>query len=194
MTTPYITKAEVHAAADRVDADGKKPSGTNVREITGYGSYTTITAYLESWIAPDQRVHLSPVPDGLGIAVDALTADIWHMARTAAQAETAALIKQANIEVQDAQRAAALAGEQTDRVAADLAAAQEVVATLEQKVIERDQQINECAEYIRQLEVEAGRKTGEIETLQRTLAQFAPATADTGKTARSKAPEHQPAA
>jgi len=194
MRADYITKAVVHDAANRADANGKKATATNVREITGYGSYSTITAYLQSWTPPDQRLNIPPVPEGLSVAVDALTADIWYVARTFAQQETAAQIAQANADVQDAQRAAEHAGKQTDRVAAALAAAQKVVATLEQKVTERDQQINECAEYIRQLEVEAGRKTGEIETLQRTLAQFAPATADTGKTARSKATEHQPTA
>jgi hypothetical protein len=192
--TAYVTRSEVHATADRVDAEGRKPAATNVREIIGRGSYSTITAHLQSWTPPDQRLQLPPVPDGLSSAVNVLTGDLWHMARIASQAEAAARIEQANAEVQDARAAAAHVGEQADRLAADLEAAQQRIAGLEQIVTERDQQLNECAEYIRQWEVEAARKTGEIETLQRTLAQFAPATADTRKTTKQKAADEQPAA
>ncbi len=116
------------------------------------------------------------------------------MARVAAQAEAAARIEQANAELQDARTAASHAGEQADHLTVDLAAAQRRIAELEQIVTERDQQINECGEYIRQWEMEVARKTGEVETLQRTLAQFAPATADTRETTKQKAADEQPVA
>ena len=67
----YVTKAEVHAAADRVDADGKKPSATNVRETIGRGSNSTIAEHLKTWRPRDQAAQ-DQRQDGLedGIVVD----------------------------------------------------------------------------------------------------------------------------
>lgn len=189
----YITKAEVHDAADCVDADGQRPSPKTVRAQLGRGSFTTIENHLSTWTPQDQRLQLPPVPDGLAAAVSSMTADLWHVARTAAQAETAAQTEQAHADVAEARAAAQHAGEKADLLAGELRAAQQRAAELEQMVAARDQQLNECAEYIRQLEVEDGRKSGEIDSLQRMLGQFTPAAADTRKTAKKAAAE-QPAA
>jgi hypothetical protein len=180
----YITQAEVHAVADRVDADGKKPSAASVREITGRGSNSTITAHLKSWTPRDQRLELPPVPDGLMSTVSALTVDLWHMARTFASGEHAAQIAQATADTAEAQAAAAAVGDQADRLATDLGAALERVAELEKLVAERDQQIGEHANYAHQLEIDAARKDTEIETLRRTLREFAPAAVETRKSTK----------
>jgi hypothetical protein len=183
----YITWAEVQTAADRVDADGKKASAANVREITGHGSYSTITTHLKSWVPRDQRLDLPPVPDGLMSTVSALTLDLWHMARTVASEEHAAQIAQATADTAEAQAAAAAVGDQADRLAADLGAALEHVAELKKLVAERDQQIGECANYVHQLEIDAARKDAEIETLRRTLSEFTPAAVETRKSTKLKA-------
>lgn len=191
--TPYITRAEVHDAADRVDAGGRRPTAKTVREVLERGSFTTIENHLSTWTPQDQRLQLPLVPDGLTAAVSSMTADLWHVARTAAQAEMAAQTEQANADVAEARAAAQHAGEKADLLAGELRAAQQRAAELEQMVAARDQNLNECAEYIRQLEVEDGRKSGEIESLQRMLAQFTPAAAGTRKTEK-KAVAEQPAA
>jgi len=183
----YITQAKVHAAADRVDADGKKPSAASVREITGRGSNSTITAHLKSWTPRDQRLELPPVPDGLMSTVSALAVDLWHMARTFASEEHAAQIAQATADTAEAQAAAAAVGDQADRLAADLGAALGRVADLEKLVAERDQQIGEYANYTHQLEIDAARKDAEIETLRRTLSEFTPAAVETRKSTKPKA-------
>jgi hypothetical protein len=177
----YVTLAEVHAAADRVDAEGKKPSAASVREKTGHGSNSTITTHLKSWVPRDQRLELPPVPDGLMSTVSALTLDLWHMARTFASEEHATQIAQATAATAEAQAAAAAVGDQADRLAADLGAALERVAELKKLVAERDQQIGECANYVHQLEIDAARKDAEIETLRRTLSEFTPAAVETRK-------------
>jgi hypothetical protein len=193
MTIAYITRAEVHTAADQIDADGQKPAAKSIREITGRGSFSTITAHLASWKPRDQRLSEPPVPDGLASSVGALTADLWHIARTAAQAETIAQIEQAAADVAEARAAAAASGKQADRFAAELGTARKRIAELEQMVAARDQQSNECAEYIRQLEVEEGRKAGEIDSLRHMVAQFTPAAAGARKIVK-KADAEQPAA
>ncbi|WP_315766323.1 MULTISPECIES: DNA-binding protein [unclassified Bradyrhizobium] len=191
MTT-YITRAEVHDAADQIDANGRKPTTKAIREITKHGSYSTIETHLNTWTPRDQRLELPPIPEGLTATVASLTADLWHMARTAAQTEATAAIGQATADAAEARAAAAHAGEQADRLAADLAAARQRIAELEKMVAERDQQIKQCEEYNREWQLEDARKDGEIESLRHALAQFTPAPADTRKSTK-KAADEQPA-
>jgi hypothetical protein len=176
----YITRAEVHAAADQVDENGKKPTSTSVRAVIGRGSNSTIDAHLQSWVPRDQRLELPPVPDSLTSSVSALTLDLWHMARLFASKELAAQIAQATADTAEAQATAVAVGDRADRLAADLGAALERVA-------ERDQQIDEYANYAQQLQIDVARKDGEIETLRRTLTEFTPAAVESHKSTRQEA-------
>lgn len=185
--TAYITRAEVHGAADQIDADGRKPSAKAVREITKRGSYSTIETHLGTWTPRDQRLELPPIPAGVTATVDSLTADLWHIALDAAQQQATAEIERAVADAAEARTAAARAGEHADRLAADLAVAQERISVLEQTVVEYDQQINQRAERIRDWELEAARKDGEIESLRHALAQFTAAPADALKPAMNTA-------
>ena len=183
----YITRAEVHAAADHVDANGKKPTSTSVRAITGRGSNSTIDAHLLSWVPRDQRLELPPVPDGLTCSVSALTLDLWHMARTFASEALAAQIAQATADTAEAQATAGVVGDRADRLSVDLGAALERVAELEGLVAERDQQIGEYANYAQQLQIDAAKKDGEIETLRRTLGEFTPVPVESHKSTMQEA-------
>lgn len=189
----YITKAEVHDAADRVDADGQRPSAKTVRALLGRGSFTTIDNHLQTWKPRDQRLELPPVPEGLTATVSSVIADLWHISRAAAQGETAAQTEQAVADVAEARMAAQHAGEKADRLVKELRDARQRIADLEKMIAERDQQIAEYDKCNRQWQVEDARKAGEIESLQRTVSQFAPATAETRKNAKKTA-DVQPAA
>ncbi|WP_035679292.1 DNA-binding protein [Bradyrhizobium liaoningense] len=190
--TAYITRAEVHGAADQIDADGRKPSAKAVREITKRGSYSTIETHLGTWTPRDHRLGLPPIPAGVTATVDSLTADLWHIALDAAQQQAMADIERAVAEAAEARTAAARVGEHADHLAADLAAAQQRISVLEETVAERDLQINQRAELIRHWELEAARKEGEIASLHHTLAQVTAAPADASKS--TKNPAQQPAA
>ncbi|WP_375791111.1 DNA-binding protein [Bradyrhizobium sp. vgs-9] len=190
--TAYITRAEFHGAADQIDADGRKPSAKAVREITKRGSYSTIETHLGTWTPRDQRLELPPIPAGLTATVDSLTADLWHIALDSAKQQAMAEIERVVAEATEARTAAARVGEQADRLAADLAAAQQRISVLEETVAERDQQINQRAERIRDWELEAARMEGEIASLHHTLAQFTAAPADASKSTKNAA--QQPAA
>jgi hypothetical protein len=191
--TAYITRAEVHDAADQIDADGRKASAKAIREITKRGSYSTIEAHLNTWTPRDQRLELPPIPAGLTATVASLTADLWHIAGTAARAEATAEIERAAAHAAEARAAAAHAGEQADRLAADLAAAHQRIAALEHTVAERGQQIDQCMEDVHDRELEAARKDGEIESLRHALAQFTSVSADARRSTK-KAVDQQPAA
>ena len=189
----YITKIEVHDAADRIDSDGQRPSAKTVRALVGRGSFTTIDSHLQSWVPRDQRLELPPVPEGLTTTVSSVITDLWHISRAAVHAETAAQIERANANVAEARAAAQHAGEKADRLADELRAERQRSADLEKMIAKRDQQIEEYVDCVRQWQVEDARKTGEIESLQRLVAQFAPAATDKRKGAKKDAAE-QPAA
>jgi hypothetical protein len=190
--TAYITRAEVHGVADQIDADGRKPSAKAVRGITKRGSYSTIETHLSTWTPRDQRLELPPLPAGLTATVSSLIADLWHIALDAAQQRSTAEIERAVTDAAEARAAAARAGEHADHLAGDLAAAQRRISELEQMVAGRDQKINQCAERIRDQELEAARKEGEIDSLRHALAQFTAAPADASKSTKNAA--EQPAA
>ena len=170
----YVTKAEAHAAADRVDADGKKPSATNVRETIGRGSNSTIAEHLKTWRPRDQRLELPPVPEALTSTVSALTSDLWHMVRMFASEETARQIAQASADTVEAQAVAAEVGDRADRLACELESGLARVAQLEQLVAERDHQAGEYTKCLHQLQIDDARKGAEIETLRRALRELAP--------------------
>jgi hypothetical protein len=58
------------------------------------------------------------------------------------------------------------------------------VGQLERLVAERDQQIDEYVNYTQQLLIDDAKKDAEIETLRRTLSEFAPAMVETRKSAK----------
>lgn len=139
--------------------------------------------------APGIAAH----PGGLTATVSSLIADLWHIALDAAQQQSTAQIERAVTDAAEARATAARAAEHADRFAADLAAGKRRICELEQTVAGRDQQINRCAERIRDQELEAARKEGEIASLGHALAQFTAVPADASKSART-ATDQQPAA
>jgi len=56
-----ITEEQVHAAAARLDAEGRKATVIAVRDALGTGSYSTIRKYLQTY--QPLPVDLEPVPD-----------------------------------------------------------------------------------------------------------------------------------
>jgi hypothetical protein len=184
MSRNYITKAQSHGAAHQVNRNGKKPTPGNVREILGSGSFTTIAGHLESWVPLDQLDELPPVPDGLKRSVDDLTVDIWHMARTSARDEHDAELAQSLKDTAEAQVAAAKAGVHADRLAEEVGAAREFISALEKTVADRDRQIDDYVKHVRQLEIDAAKKSAEIETLRRLISQFTPSGVEDSKSSK----------
>lgn len=182
----YVTRIEAHAAADRVDADGKKPSAPAVRQIIGRGSNSTIFEHLKTWVPRDQRLELPPIPDALSNTVSALTADFWHMVLNLASEETAKRIAQATADTEEAQAAAAQIGDQADRLATDLETALERVTQLEKLVAEQNVQIAASQQYADGAYIQNVELTAEINTLRRTLSQFAPTAAETRKSTKQQ--------
>jgi hypothetical protein len=178
----YLTEAEAHAAADAIDASGKKPGTLNVYEFLQHGSYSTIQRHLLTWKPRDQMEHLPPMPEAIPTAVSRMAGDLWCVAVKSADERAAKAVAAAELSTKEAQTMAAGLGELADKLSADLAVSNEKIENLTNRIEERDQQIVQFQEYTQYQVTEIAKKDGEIETLRRTLAEFG----DLMKTAKKR--------
>lgn len=178
----YLTQAEVHAAADTIDASGKKPGTVNVYELLQHGSYSTIQRHLLNWKPRDQIEQLPPLPEAIPTAVSLMAGDLWYVAVKSADERAVKSIAAAHSATKEAQTMAAGLGELADKMSADLAVANDKIEHLTRYVEERDQQIIQFQEFTQYQATEIAKKDGEIETLRRTMAEFG----DLMKTAKKR--------
>ncbi len=83
-----ITKEQIFAVADELDAAGQAPTLSAVRKAVGGGSFTTISEAMSEWKA--QRLAQAvparePVPEALTEKLTDLGFDIWQLATNVAQ-------------------------------------------------------------------------------------------------------------
>ena len=126
-----ITTQDIHKAADQLQAQGIKPTQTNVREHLGGGSFTTINEALRTWRAEqDETAQLQEVilPNNLAESSHALIAKVWETAQELANER---LVKERE----------ALAHKES-LINAELDESQEVVKTLEKDIAELTEQLD----------------------------------------------------
>lgn len=78
-----LTTESIHAAADKISADGINPTQTNVREALGGGSYSTIGAALKSWKQEQvehEQLRRTDMPDSLRDEATVMVAKLWQEA------------------------------------------------------------------------------------------------------------------
>lgn len=121
------TKEQIYAAADAISAEGGNPTLAAVRAHMGGGSYTDISAAMQSWRATQQASSTpirEPAPSAITDQLNALGSELWaaalELANARLQSEREAL-EQARQEAEETRKeAAALA----DALAAELDKAQ----------------------------------------------------------------------
>jgi chromosome segregation ATPase len=121
------TKEQIWTAADAISAEGGNPTLAAVRAHMGGGSYTDISAAMQSWRATQQASSTpirEPAPSAITDQLNALGSELWaaalELANARLQSEREAL-EQARQEAEETRKeAAALA----DALAADLDKAQ----------------------------------------------------------------------
>lgn len=76
-----ITTAQIHAAANQIDKEGKRPTLAGVRTVLGGGSFSTIQEAMKTWkrVEDDEAIEASPVPSDLSDAADTLIAKLWEI-------------------------------------------------------------------------------------------------------------------
>jgi hypothetical protein len=168
----YVTKVQVHAAADVVDRNGKKPAPDSVRAEIGYGSNSTMAMHLKTWVPRDQRLALPPVPEALDAAVHSLTGDLWSIALTDASDQFKVKLANAVAETIEAQTAAAALAGQMDQFAAEILEMRQTIQKLEGTIEERDRQIIEYRDFTDHQIIEDAKKEGEIKALRQSMAEF----------------------
>jgi len=131
------TKEQIWAAADAISAEGGNPTLAAVRVQMGGGSYTDISAAMQSWRATQQASNTpirEPAPSAITDQLTALGSELWaaalELANARLQSEREAL-EQARQEAEETRKeAAALA----DALAADLDKAQADIAALREQL------------------------------------------------------------
>lgn len=91
-----LTRDDIWAVADRLDAEGKAPTLAAVRKALGSGSFTTISEAMREWHQRrkekvDKAQEAGPVPPDLDEAVRRFAQAAWAKATEIAKAEVAQL-------------------------------------------------------------------------------------------------------
>ena len=139
----YVTMKEVHDAANKLDAQGKKPGVRGVREIIGHGGDTTIETYLTTWVPVSQVVDLPPMSPEVLAAVSAMAEDFWYFAKKTSENDVAAAVSKMEKERDVAQAAVTRLGEGIDKLTEENRKQSDQIIVKDQTIAERDRQIAE---------------------------------------------------
>lgn len=99
-----LTRDDIWAVADRLDAEGKAPTLAAVRKALGSGSFTTISEAMREWHQhrkekASKMQEAGPMPPDMDDVVRRFAQEVWTKASELARAE-AAKIKEAFVEAQ----------------------------------------------------------------------------------------------
>jgi DNA repair exonuclease SbcCD ATPase subunit len=131
-----ITTAQIHAAADQIDKEGKRPTLAGVRTVLGGGSFSTIQEAMKSWSSKgdEDETPAEPIPAEVADEGERLTAAIWQLAEKHAAAAYDAEREDLRKDLEDAKRetqdATAAADEEANKfsqAAEELEKAKEII-------------------------------------------------------------------
>lgn len=120
-----LTTEQIHAAADKIDAQGLRPTLAAVRQLLGTGSFSTIQMAMKSWESKangegNEAEEMPETPDAVSAAAERFTAEIWRIAERLAGERYQAERAEAQQAVEAARLEAAQAAETADELAAQL--------------------------------------------------------------------------
>lgn len=153
-----ITKTDIHAAADKLTAEGTAPTLAALRSALGGGSFTTISEAMKEWKASQQASAApirEPAPAAIAERMADAAAEAWavalEMANDRLRSEREAL-DAARLEMEQSKGEAA---ELADQLAAELEAAQATIEQQRQALASAEaqtgQQAAKSAELVQQL-------------------------------------------
>ena len=118
-----INTQDIHAAADRLVAEGQSPTLAAVRAALGGGSFTTISEAMKTWKAA-QQIAAAPMREAAPVAVTArvgeLASEIWAVALGMANDRLASERESLQATRHEMEQAQAEAAELADQMAAEI--------------------------------------------------------------------------
>lgn len=125
-----LTDDQIHATADKIVAQGERPTLSRVRKALGGGSFSTISEAMQAWREKQTEEHALAeveVPDAIHERVEQLKAAAWE----AAVAESERRLSAERQALDEAQAQAV----------SEVEEAREAVRTLEEEAAERDSEL-----------------------------------------------------
>ena len=155
-----ITTPDIHAAADKIAAQGATPTLAAVRTALGGGSFTTISEAMKEWKASQQASATpirEPAPAAIADRMAAAVSETWAIALEMANDRMRSEREALDLARGEMEKAQAEAAELADQLAADLEGAQ---ATIEQQ-----------RQTLASAETQAGQQAAKSAALVQQLAQ-----------------------
>lgn len=137
------TTVDIHAAADRLTAEGKTPTLAAVRAALGGGSFTTISEAMKLWKASRPATSAAPMREAAPAAVadrlSEVAAEVWTLALDMANQRLQAEREALDVARAEAEQGRREAVEAADTIGAELDAAREQIAN-QAKALEASEQ------------------------------------------------------
>lgn len=155
-----ITTPDIHAAADKIAAQGTTPTLAAVRSALGGGSFTTISEAMKEWKASQQASATpirEPAPAAIADRMAVAASETWAIALEMANDRMRSEREALDLARGEMEKAQAEAAELADQLAADLEGAQ---ATIEQQ-----------RQTLASAETQAGQQAAKSAALVQQLAQ-----------------------
>jgi chromosome segregation ATPase len=131
------TKEQIWTAADEISAEGGNPTLAAVRARMGGGSYTDISAAMQSWRATQQASSTpirEPAPSAITERLTAFGVEIWAVALELANARLQSEREGLELVRQEAEKSSKETSALADTLTADLDKAQADIAALSEQL------------------------------------------------------------
>jgi hypothetical protein len=169
-----ITKEQVFEAADRLVAEGQRPTLDAIRQITG-GSYSTISPALNEWKSRRQTSAAplrEPPPQGVTDRLLELGADVWAVALDLANGRLTVereALEKARIEL-EADRVEAV--ELADRLSGEMEEMKFRFVSLREELERTHQERDQARDETIAAREELARRDGQLSMLQQQSAEL----------------------
>lgn len=185
-----ISTADIHAVADALAAQGKRPTLAAVRAALGAGSFSTIGEALKTWHKPDseQAKEKAPIPAAISEGAARMAAALWAQAQEhlqqaiqAAQEEfqqqrhAIETVRQEAVEAADSFSAQlAEARQELDTLRTELATTRERLAAMTDRAQKAEAQAVQARVAETAARIEAAELRGRLEVAQPAQKQTKP--------------------
>ena len=152
-----ISTAEIHAAADALAAQGKRPTLAAVRAALGGGSFSTIGEALKTWHKPDtgNAQEKAQIPTAITESAVRMAAAMWAQAQEHAQGVIQAAQEELEQQRQAMETVRQEAVEAADALAAQLAEARQELESLRAELVATRERLAATTDRAQQAEAQA---------------------------------------